>query len=406
MNINQFWDSIVQALGFESAQTDNSVTLTHVFLFLGVILLQTLFIWLTNYLYRRLKRRVDTVKDRFLKPIVIRDYEFLSVGMQEKIVLLALNVLRWVVIITQLLVSIPVLFGIFPQTENIAVKLFSYVITPMKNIFWAIINYIPKLFVIAIIWFIIHRMISGLSYLSNEIEKGRLKIKGFYPDWARPTYSIIRFLLYAFMLVLIWPYLPNSGSDVFKGISIFIGVLVSFGSSSAIGNLIAGIIITYMRPFQLGDCIRINDLIGNVLEKTPVVIRIRTLKNEVITIPNSTIMNTQIINLSESARTTGLIIHLPVTVEYDVPWRQVHQLLIEAAQNTQGVIAEPQPFVLELAFNDFNVAYEINAYIKEIDKLNAITSDLRQNIQDKFRDADVGILSPHFVRLRQTPNQQ
>ncbi|GHV59066.1 hypothetical protein FACS1894182_12580 [Bacteroidia bacterium] len=401
MNINQFWDTIVQALGMEVTHTDTYELVKHILLFTGVILLQCLLIWLTNYGYRKLKAKLDSIKGRFLQPVFIRKYEFLSIDKQEKVVFFILNILRWVIIIIQLLISIPILFSIFPRTENIAVQLFSYVLTPLKNIFWAIVHYIPKLFIIVIICAIIHYVIRGLAYFANEIEKGRLKIKGFYSDWARPTYSIIRFLLYAFMLVLIWPYLPNSNSGIFQGISIFIGVLVSFGSSSAIGNLIAGIIITYMRPFQIGDRIKINDMIGNVVEKTPVVTRIRTLKNEIVTIPNSTIMNTQTTNLTESARTKGLIVHLNVSVGYGTPWRQVHQLLIEAAQNTPNVMSEPQPFVLETNFYDFYVSYEINAYTSDANKLMEVTSDLRQAIQDKFQSAGISILSPHLIQLQQ-----
>jgi small-conductance mechanosensitive channel len=293
-----------------------------------------------------------------------------------------------------------VIFSIFPQTEDFAMKIFSYILTPAKKIFKSVVEYIPNLFIIAIIYLIIRYLIKGLAFLATEIEKGRLKIKGFYPDWAKPTYSVIRFLLYAFMVALIYPYLPNSDSGIFQGISIFIGVLISFGSSSAIGNLIAGFIITYMRPFRIGDRIKINDLLGNVIEKTPVVIRIRTLKNEIITIPNSTVINAQTTNLSESARTTGLIVHLPVTVGYDVPWRQVHELLIVAAQNTPDVMEKPQPFVLETAFDDFAVKYEINAYINNANKLSPVMSDLRQNIQDQFRTAGINILSPHFIQLQ------
>jgi small-conductance mechanosensitive channel len=273
----------------------------------------------------------------------------------------------------------------------------------LKKIGWDIIHYIPKLFTILAIWLIIRYTIKFLGYITAEIERGRVKIKGFYPDWARPTFSIVRFLLYAFMIALIYPYLPDSNSGIFQGISIFVGVIVSFGSSSAIGNIIAGIIITYMRPFHIGDWIKINDITGNVLEKTPVVTRIITFKNEIITIPNSTIMNAQTTNLSESARTKGLIVYLDVTVGYSVPWRTVHQLLLDAAANTPDVMTDPHPFIHEEAFNDFYVAYQINAYINDANKLLEVTSGLRQNIQDKFKEAGISILSPHYFEVGQMP---
>ncbi|MDR0680826.1 MAG: mechanosensitive ion channel family protein [Dysgonamonadaceae bacterium] len=372
----------------------------NILLFALVLLVQYILIKLTNYCFRKLKNKIDNVKNKYLKPVFIRNYEFLSVDRQEGIIFFLLNILRYVTIIIQLIISIPILFSIFPQTEDLAMQIFSYVLTPLKRIGWNIINYVPNLFIIAIIWSIIHYITRGIGYLAKEIETGHLKITGFYPDWAKPTYSIVRFLLYAFMIALIYPYLPNSDSKFFQGISVFLGLIVSFGSSSAIGNLIAGMIITYMRPFRIGDRIKINDVIGNVMEKTPIVTRVRTLKNEIITIPNSTIMNSQTTNLSESARTKGLIIYFDVSFGYETPWRTVHQLLIDAAESTEGVMKNPHPFVLETAFNDFYIVYQINAYIGDANKLTLISTALRQNVQDKFNAAGVNIMSPHYYNIQ------
>jgi small-conductance mechanosensitive channel len=393
---NQDKQIIVETL--KNLKNKNSVMrlLNHLFLFILVILIQYILIRLTNFAYRKLKIKIDSVKDKYLKPVYVRGYEFLGINHQEKIIFFLLNILRYLLIIIQLIISIPILFSIFPQTEDLAMQIFSYILNPVKKIIWSVISYIPNLFVIAIICLIIHYVIRGTDYLTKEIETGRLKLSGFYQDWARPTYSIIRFLLYIFMIVLIYPYLPNSDSKIFQGLSVFVGLIVSFGSSAAIGNLIAGMIITYMRPFRIGDRIKINDIIGNVLEKTPIVTRIRTLKNEIVTMPNSTIINSQTSNLSESARTKGLIIYFDVTCGYATPWRQIHQLLLAAAESTQDVLKDPQPFVLEQSFNDFYVGYQINVYINDADKLEDITSNLRQNIQDKFAEAGVSLLSSHY----------
>ncbi len=270
----------------------------------------------------------------------------------------------------------------------------------MKDILVGIVDYIPNLFTIFIIWYAIKYLVRFVHYLSREIEAGRLKFGGFYPDWAMPTFHIIRFLLYAFMIAMIYPYLPGSRSGVFQGISVFVGLIVSLGSSTVIGNIIAGLVITYMRPFKLGDRIQLNDTTGNVIEKTPLVTRIRTPKNEVVTIPNSFIMSSHTVNYSSSAREYGLIIHSEVTIGYDAPWRQVHQLLIEAALNTPGVIDDPRPFVLETSLSDWYPVYQINAYIREADKLAQIYSDLHQNIQDRFNEAGVEIMSPHYMAMR------
>ena len=278
--------------------------------------------------------------------------------------------------------------------------IFSYIWNPVKDILVGIVDYIPNLFTIFIIWYAIKYLVRFVHYLSREIEAGRLKFGGFYPDWAMPTFHIIRFLLYAFMIAMIYPYLPGSRSGVFQGISVFVGLIVSLGSSTVIGNIIAGLVITYMRPFKLGDRIQLNDTTGNVIEKTPLVTRIRTPKNEVVTIPNSFIMSSHTVNYSSSAREYGLIIHSEVTIGYDAPWRQVHQLLIEAALNTPGVIDDPRPFVLETSLSDWYPVYQINAYIREADKLAQIYSDLHQNIQDRFNEAGVEIMSPHYMAMR------
>ena len=368
--------------------------------FVLVLAGQYLLFWLTGWLFRKLKVRIQKLKDTRLKPISIQNYELLDTQRQVNLLIFLSNLLRYVIMLLQLLITIPLLFAIFPQTKGLAYQIFSYIWNPIKNILVGIVDYIPNLFAILIICFAVKYLVRLVHYLSREVEAGRLKFGGFYPDWAMPTYHIIRFLLYAFMIAMIYPYLPGAKSGVFQGISVFIGLIVSLGSSTVIGNLIAGLVITYMRPFKLGDRIQLNDTTGNVIEKTPLVTRIKTPKNEVVTIPNSFIMSSHTVNYSASAREYGLIIHSEVTIGYDVPWRQVHQLLIEAALNTPGVIDDPRPFVLETSLSDWYPVYQINAYIREADKLAQIYSDLHQNIQDRFNEAGIEIMSPHYMAMR------
>ena len=368
--------------------------------FVLVLVGQYLLFRLTTWLFRKLKVRIQKLNDTKLKPISIQDYELLDTQRQVNLLIFLSNLLRYVLVFLQLLITVPLLFVIFPQTKGLADTIFSYIWNPVKDILVGIVDYIPNLFTIFIIWYAIKYLVRFVHYLSREIEAGRLKFGGFYPDWAMPTFHIIRFLLYAFMIAMIYPYLPGSRSGVFQGISVFVGLIVSLGSSTVIGNIIAGLVITYMRPFKLGDRIQLNDTTGNVIEKTPLVTRIRTPKNEVVTIPNSFIMSSHTVNYSSSAREYGLIIHSEVTIGYDAPWRQVHQLLIEAALNTPGVIDDPRPFVLETSLSDWYPVYQINAYIREADKLAQIYSDLHQNIQDRFNEAGVEIMSPHYMAMR------
>jgi small-conductance mechanosensitive channel len=202
------------------------------------------------------------------------------------------------------------------------------------------------------------------------------------------------------MFVLIFPYLPGSDSEIFRGVSVFIGILFSLGSSSAISNIIAGIVITYMRPFKIGDRIKIGEMTGDVIEKTLLVTRLRTPKLEEITIPNSSVLSGNTINYSSNTKNEGLIIHSTVTIGYDVPWKDMHQALIDAALRTPEIINQPQPFVLQTSLDDFYVSYQINAYVKEVNRLAAIYSGLHQNIQDVCNERGIEIMSPHYRALR------
>lgn len=368
--------------------------------FILVIVGQFLLFKLTIWLFNKLKARIQRLKDTKLKPISIQDYELLDTQKQVNLLVFLASLLRYAVMLLQLILTVPLLFAIFPQTKDLAYKLFSYIWEPIKSIFLGIVEYIPNLFTIFVIWLAVKYLVRLVRYLASEIQSERLKIGGFYADWAMPTFHIVRFLLYAFMIAMIYPYLPGSKSGVFQGISVFVGLIVSLGSSTVIGNIIAGLVITYMRPFKLGDRIKLNDTTGNVIEKTPLVTRIRTPKNEVVTIPNSFIMSSHTVNFSQSARDYGLIIHSEVSIGYDIPWRKTHQLLIEAALNTPGVMDDPRPFVLETSLQDYYPVYQVNAYIKDANQLAQVYSDLHQNIQDRFNEEGIEIMSPHYIATR------
>lgn len=368
--------------------------------FILVIVGQFLLFKLTIWLFNKLKARIQRLKDTKLKPISIQDYELLDTQKQVNLLVFLASLLRYAVMLLQLILTVPLLFAIFPQTKDLAYKLFSYIWEPIKSIFLGIVEYIPNLFTIFVIWLAVKYLVRLVRYLASEIQSERLKIGGFYADWAMPTFHIVRFLLYAFMIAMIYPYLPGSKSGVFQGISVFVGLIVSLGSSTVIGNIIAGLVITYMRPFKLGDRIKLNDTTGNVIEKTPLVTRIRTPKNEVVTIPNSFIMSSHTVNFSQSARDYGLIIHSEVSIGYDIPWRKTHQLLIEAALNTPGVMDDPRPFVQETSLQDYYPVYQVNAYIKDANQLAQVYSDLHQNIQDRFNEEGIEIMSPHYIATR------
>jgi len=207
-------------------------------------------------------------------------------------------------------------------------------------------------------------------------------------------------MVLALAAVVVFPYLPGSKSPAFQGITIFLGLLLSLGSSSAVANAVAGTILNYTRSFQVGDMVKIGDTLGRVLEKGLLVTRVETQKREVITIPNGVVMGAAVQNYTTEAKTGGVTFYTTVTIGYDAPWRQVHELLISSALATRHILKAPPPFVLQRALNDFNVSYELNAYTDKPDQMQEIYSQLHQNIQDKFNEANVEIMSPHYAALR------
>jgi len=357
-------------------------------------------IWLIGKGYSRFLLFINSKKDKWLKALSYKDYTFLTAEQEMQVILFLVKIFRWFVYAILLYITLPIIFSIFPFSRDWAEALLNLIWSPFKGVLNAIWKYLPNLFSILVIYFVMKYVIRFVRYVFHEIEAEKLKISGFHADWAMPTYSIVKFLLYAFMFVLIFPYLPGSDSNIFKGVSVFIGVLFSLGSSSAIANMVAGLVITYMRPFKIGDRIKIGDVTGDVVEKTLLVTRVRTIKNEVITIPNSSVLNGNTINYSVEAMEKGLIIHTTVTIGYDVPWKNMHKALIDSALRTDLILDEPKPFVLQTSLDDFYVSYQINAYIRETGKQAFIYSNLHQNIQDVCNEMGIEILSPHYRAAR------
>ena len=366
----------------------------------GIVLLMGCLIGAVNWCYRHWRYRLLRRLLRRTQPLTIKDYEVLNLHRQGIVFLTGFNVLRYVAILLLLLFFIPLLFSVFPETKSFTYTIFGYIWNPFVRIVRSVVGFLPDFFQIVVIVLCFRYLVRGIRYLMNEIASEHLKINGFYADWAQPTYYILRLLCYSFMLVMIWPLLPNSNSEVFQGVSVFIGVIVSLGSSSIIGNVMAGMVMIYMRPFREGDFIKYGDTEGFVIEKTVLVTRIRTRKNEVITIPNSNLMSSQTSNFTFAAHNYGIIVHTKVTIGYDMKWELIRDLLLKAARQTPHINKKPEPFVRITALDDFYVEYEINAYTHKPDQLSLIYSELHQHILDNFHTAGVEIMSPHIFAHR------
>ena len=344
--------------------------------------------------------KIRAQENKRIKGIKIKDYTLFDASRQVAVLINLNTVLKWLVVLSTVYIALPILFGIFPWTKDMAQTLFGYVLDPLKDIGLGLWNYLPNLITVIVIIVVFRYVLKGLYFLKSEIQQENLKLPGFYSDWAAPTYQIVKVLVFAFMIVVIFPYLPGSDSPVFQGVSVFLGFLFTFGSAGSLSNIIAGLVLTYMRLFKMGDRVKIGSISGDVIEKNMLVTRVRTTKNEIISIPNATVMNSHTINYSSDAPEKGLIMHSTITIGYDIPWRKMEEVLIKAALKTPLLLEDPAPFVLQTSLDDFYVSYQINAYTREPNKQATIYSNLHANIQDFCNEAGIEIMSPHYRAAR------
>lgn len=367
-----------------------------------VIVAQIVLLMLTFRLIRRLRRKILSGFSGKIKPVVAKGYEVLNIHQWKRLLLMLTRGLLVMLVVIQLFISLPLLFSIFPETEKFTWKMINYVWSPLRDIVVSMVGFFPNLVKIVVIIYVVHWILRALRHVANELQSGRLKIEGFYADWAMPTYHIIRIFVVAFTLVVVWPLLPGSESGVFKGVSIFVAALFSLGSTTTIGNLISGIIITYMRPFLVGDYVRIDNREGVVVEKNAFITRLKDIKGNIVTVPNNSILSQQTVNYSAALRHgQGTIIHTDFTFTYVVPRATIETYLLEAADRCDLLLKEPKPFVLVTALEDFYTRYELNGYTQDAEQLFEVYSDLHKHIVDVFREHQLNPTSSHFVSIKQ-----
>jgi small-conductance mechanosensitive channel len=353
-----------------------------------------------NHAVDAILRTLKSDRRTYIKSFTIQKLEIFSAKQMKSFVLAAIRVARTVLVALLVLAYLLILFAIFPTTRGFVAAILSYLFKILEDVWLAIVGYIPSLLSLAVIIVITRLIIRVTDYLFQRLKDGNIKLKGFDPEWADTTFHLVRVLLIVMALVVAFPYLPGSDSPAFQGLSIFFGALLSLGSTSVVGNIMAGIVLTYTSAFNIGDRVKISETFGDVIEKTLLVTRIRTIKHVEITIPNSMVLASHIINYTEEASEKGLILNTTVTLGYSIPWRKVHEVLIAAALATEGVDPEPKPFVYQTALDDFYVHYEINAYTSQPEKMDDTYSFLHENIQDYCNEAGIEITSPHYAALR------
>jgi small-conductance mechanosensitive channel len=355
---------------------------------------------LVSAVTRRVSDRIVAWEGTRVKALQVQEQEILSADEISGLLTIVVAAARWILLAAIVLISVGLVLGFFSWTRDFAAAALEVSVDTVLRAGGAVVAYIPSLLLVVVIvaaaWYLVR--LSQLIF--NGIESERIRIKGFYPEWAMPTFNIFRILIFVFALVMAFPYLPGAGSPAFRGVSIFVGVLLSLGSTSAVANVVAGIVITYMRAFKIGDRVTIDQTEGIVVERSLFVTRLRTRRNVEIAVPNSKVLANPIVNYSALARSKYLFIHTAVGIGYDVDWRRVHELLLAAAADTEGVADEPQAFVQQRELGDYAVLYELNVPINHPHKMAAITSALNGNVLDRFHEAGVEIMSPAFTALR------
>ena len=337
---------------------------------------------------RRLRSRIKAFEERSHQILEARQMRHALQGLLKSTYVLALLVLGYI--------YLHFVFGLYPWTRPLAARLLEIFLDPLQAMGLGLLESLPGI-VFVIVVAIVTRYILRLTRLYFEsIDRGAVTLARFDREWALPTYKITRLVFIALALVVAYPYIPGSSSEAFKGVSIFLGIVVSLGSSSVIANLMAGYTMIYRRAFKLGDRITVDNLTGDVIERRLMVTHLRTIKNEEIIVPNSTIINSNIINYSTLARSHGLILHTTVGIGYETPWRQVEAMLKLAAERTSGLVKEPQPFVLQKSLGDFAVTYELNAYCDNPHAMAQLYTAMHQNVLDVFNEHGVQIMTPAY----------
>ena len=288
----------------------------------------------------------------------------------------------------------------YPGTARFSGGLLRYFAAAALDIGTAFVDYLPNLVYLVVIFFVARYSLKLMRFLLEATGRGDLSFPGFDREWAEPTYKLGRVVLILFTVMVSYPYLPAAQSDLFQGFSIFLGALVTLGSTAIIGNVISGIVLTYTGSFRIGDRVRIGSITGNVLEKTLFVTRMRTVENEIVSIPNGIVLTGSVTNYARLAKDKSLILTVRVGIGYDVPRTKVHELLLAAAAKTEGIVPNPPTAVWQISLDDYAVTYELRAATDRPARMAVVRSDLNGHVLDAFNEAGIEVMTPDVQNLR------
>ena len=356
-------------------------------------------IWLS----RRAQRGLEATYRQRVQSVGIQSFQIVRAEQIWVLLRRALLGARTLVILGLAFVYLQYVLGLLPWTRGASSRLLQYILDPLVTMGWGVANALPDLLFLVILFLVTRYVLKVVHLFFAAVGRGEVALSGFEREWADPTYKLLRVAIVALALVVSYPYIPGSGSEAFKGISIFIGIVFSLGSSSTIANVIAGYTMTYRRAFRLGDRVKIGDTVGDVTEMRLQVTHLRTIKNEEVIIPNSSILTNEVVNYSSLAHRLGLILHTRVGIGYETPWRQVEAMLLIAAERTPGIMREPKPFVRQLSLGDFAVTYEVNVYCDNPQAMSQIYTALHRNILDVFNEHGIQIMTPAYEGDPESP---
>ena len=358
-----------------------------------------LLIWGLRRLSVQVRRRI-TAREGPFGAVRIGSVELISADRVARFLDILVMAGFWIAVLVTIDIYLWRVLGMSDTTRAVGERLRDYIWIPFRNMLLAVWNYLPSLLTILLVIAVARVLLWLVRQVFKAVQAGALSIPGFDREWAHPTYRVVRVLGVGLALAIIFPLLPAYNSDAFKGLSIFGGFLLAFGSSGAVGNLVSGVFLTYTRACKTGDRVQIGDTLGDVQEQTFLAVRIRTDRQQVVTIPSSVVLNSSVTNYTRRGLEQPTVLHTGVTIGYDAPWRTVHELLLKAALETPDVLSFPEPFVWQRALGDFYVSYEINVATTKPERMFWILDDLHRRIQDNFFAAGVEIMSPHFYALR------
>jgi small-conductance mechanosensitive channel len=356
----------------------------------AVAIVALLVVWrrLDRFLKQRLQTRIQSVQ--------IQSFELMRSEQIWNALRNGLFAVRTVVFLALALVYVGFLLARFPWTRGLSQDMVGFALRPLEVIGRGIVEHIPNLVFLTVLFFVVRLGLRLIRLFFEAVGARTVTLPNFDPEWAEPTYKIVRLAVVAFALVVAYPYIPGSDTAAFRGVSLFIGIVFSLGSSSAIANIIAGYMLTYRRALKVGERVKIGDAFGDVIETRLQATHLRSIKNEEIIIPNSHILASEVLNYSSLARAHGLILHTEVGIGYETPWRQVEAMLLAAAGRTEGLSSEPPPFVREKKLGDFAVTYELNAYCNNVPAMGHLYAELHRNILDVFNEFGVQIMTPAY----------